>query len=102
MADETHLGRRFAGVARDRKFDRLSGCERGHETEWRIALTCLQRYDEAMAVGLPGVIGNPRERAEVDFLSLDRLERIGMKRAADDYRGGYRKQRGSIGHNDLR
>src|SRR5262249_30635724 len=82
--------------------DCLSGREGGHEAEWRIALACLQCYDEAMAVGLHRVIGNPCERTEVDFLSLDRLERFGMKRAADDYRGDCRKQRGSIGHNNLR
>src|SRR5262245_35218811 len=102
LADETHLGHRFADVTRDRKRHCLSGRERGHEAEWRIALTCLQCHDEAMAVRLHRVIGNPCERAEVDFLSLDRLERIGMKRAADGYRGDCRKQRGSIGHNDLR
>jgi hypothetical protein len=33
-ADEMHLGRRFGDAVRDRKRDRLSRCERGHETEW--------------------------------------------------------------------
>src|SRR5262249_33570299 len=87
MAGETHFGRWFADVARDRKRDCLSACERRHETEWRIGLACLQCYDKAMAVGLHRVIGHPRERAEVDFLSLDRLERIGVKRAAENDRG---------------
>ena len=86
------MKRTSADVARDGERDCLAGRKRRDETKRRVGLAWLQCYDQAMAIGLRGVVSNAGERAEINFLSLDRLERIGMKSAGSGHRGDCRQQ----------
>src|SRR6266566_5168231 len=62
-AHEAYLHGQLAEHARGRERHRLSGRQRSDETDRRVG---PQRGDQAITFGFDGVVGDARQRAEVD------------------------------------